>query len=332
MMQFLSVDQLATFLEDSFGKKKIEIKPLKGGLLNQNSLLTVAGKRYVLKVYRTEMTKEKVTEMHHLLKFISNYPIPVTLPISTVAIEDHVTALYPFVLGEHPPRYRNNHIRIKAMGDMLGQIHRALDDYRPKKEKPTAKRLIEAWQPNRSIEEIKFLRKELNSHPASVRKEINKVLDTYEKIYNEEGWDGDEFLDLPIRFCHGDYHMMNILMHGSHKVTAILDWEKANWDFRGKEIMRSIIFNCRKNSRELGWPSVETYLKTYKKHASLSDLDRSLAFESGLRNVVFSFWAIKQYLSGHKHFRLNILRRVAMMKGLVEHRKEYGEQISNMLK
>lgn len=298
--------------------------------MNQNSLLTAGGKKYVLKVYRDEMTEAKVAEMHRLMKFASNHDVPVALPVAATTIHGYVTALYPFATGEHPPRYRNNHVRIEAMGEMLGRIHLVLDSYQTKTEKPTHKELTKSWQLNRALEEIEILREELKSHSASVRKEINGVLDAYERIYGEEDWSSDEFLDLPIRFCHGDYHIMNLLMCDS-KITAVLDWEKAGWDFRGREIMRSIIFNCRKTSQELNWSSVEAYLRAYRKHASISDLDGRLAFECGLRNVVFGFWAIKQYLAGHKHFRSNIMRRVAMMEGLTKYRKDYAERIAEVL-
>lgn len=299
--------------------------------MNQNSLLLVGRKKYVLKVYRDEMTETKVEEMHRLMKFVSTSNIPVALPVVTATINRYVTALYPFATGEHPPRYRNNHVRIESMGQMLGWIHLVLNRYQPKTEKLTHRELIKAWQLGRALEEIKFLREEVKKYSASVKKEMNGVLDVYERIYHEQDWRSHEFLNLPIEFCHGDYHIMNLLMRDS-KIAAVLDWEKAGWDFRGREIMRSIIFNCRKTSSELSWPSVAIYLNGYRKHASISDLDRRLAFECGLRNVVFGFWGIKQYLAGHKHFRSNIMRRVAMMEGLTKHRKEYAERIAGMLK
>lgn len=331
MLHFLSPDRLAPFLKDSFGTKKFKLEPLRGGLLNQNSLLTVGTKRYVLKVYREEMDEAKVGEMHRLMKFASSHDVPVTLPIATAMIDGHVAATYPFATGEHPPRYRNNHARIQAMGETLGRIHSVLDRYQPNTKIPTHTELTKGWQPNRAVDEITILRNELKQQSLSVRKETSTVLDTYERILTNEDWNNDDFQQLPIRFCHGDYHIMNILMRGS-TITAVLDWEKAGWNFRGREIMRSVIFNCRKTSQELNWPSVAIYLKAYRTHTSISDLDGQLAFECGLRNIVFSFWAIKQYLAGHKHFRSNIIRRVAMMEGLIKQRAEYAERIAEMLR
>lgn len=330
MISFLSQDQLEPFLKDSFGTKKYKTEPLRGGLLNQNSLITFDGGKCVLKVYRNEMTETKVKEMHRLMEFVSRRHIPVTTPITTVSLNKYIVALYPFAPGEHPPRFRNSRVRIEAMGEMLGKIHLTLGSYQPKTKQPSNKELLKAWDIRPAMEEILQLEENIKKHPISIRKEVNKILDTYKKIYNREGWDNKNFLNLPIQLCHGDYHIMNLLMQ-KQKITAILDWEKAGWDFRSKEIMRSIIFNCRKNSSELNWPSVTVYLKAYRKYISMTDLERQLTFECGLRNIVFGFWAIKQYLAGQKQFRLNIIRRVAMMEGLIKQRKEYAARIAELL-
>ena len=329
-MNFLPIHRIELFLHESFGFGKMKSEPLRGGLLNQNLLISVSEKKFVLKVYRKEMTEEKVLRMHELMSFVSGQGIPVTLPIATKRIDGFVTAIYPFSSAEHPPRYKNSHASIRAMGDMLGRIHVVLDQYQTDVPKSTPKELMKAWEVDSSLKEILSLRENLKDVLPSMKKEINHVLDVYEKILTKEEWNSHFFSDLPIRYCHGDYHIMNILMHGS-TINTVLDWEKAGWDFRSKELMRSVIYNCRKTSGELSWPLVETYLKAYRMHVSVSDLERELVFECGLRKMVFSFWAIKQYIAGHKNFRLNVLRRVAMVQGLTSHRQEYAERIAQLL-
>lgn len=330
MLSYLTLKELQPFLHRFFGSEKYTIRPIRYGLLNQNLAISSGRKKYVLKAYRPELSESEVDEIHALMKFVSHHEIPATLPLAETKIKGYVTVMYPFVQGEHPARYRNPSARMASMGEMLGLIHSSLDDYQPSGKKPGHSELIKSWQPKKSLTEIRDLRKLIKDKPVAVRREMSGILDAHEKAISEENWDSEPFLQLPLRYLHGDYHTRNILMKQS-KITAVLDWEKANWGFRGQEIMRSIIFNCRRTSSELSWSAIEIYLKGYRKHASLNQLERELAFEAGSRNVVFGFWAMKQYLDGRKELRSNVLRRVVMMKDLVKHRKEYAERISDLI-
>lgn len=195
---------------------------------------------------------------------------------------------------------------------------------------PSIEEVTKSFEPRSSLKEICDLRRQLIGQPSAVKREFNTVLDTYEEIISSQTWDIAPFSKLPIRFIHGDYHMQNLLMKGNEIVT-VLDWEKCGWSFRGKEIMRSIIHNCRKTASELSWPLIETYLRAYRQHATLSPVEASLTFECGYRPVVFGFWAIKQYLLGHKHFRQNILRRKQILQVCTDHRVEYAERIAQLL-
>ncbi|MSR85450.1 hypothetical protein EXS71_03405 [Candidatus Uhrbacteria bacterium] len=330
MPSFLLPTELQPVLQDFFGKKKIKTKILRGGLLNQNEWLSVDGEKYVLKIYRLEMTEEKVKETHRLMKFVANHDIPVSLPIKTVMSDGYVIALYPFISGEHPLRYKNTHIRMHKMGMMLGKIHSMLDTFSFKGKKPVYKKLC-SWRADYALDRIRGFRQALFDHPASFRKELTKILDVHEQTILQQNWSMKGFDHLPIRLNEGDFHTKNILMHGS-QITAVLDWEKAEWGFRGFEVMRSTIFNCRKSATELSWPHIKSYLQGYKIFGRLNDLERELAFECGYRNMVFSFWAIEQYLLGDKRFRDHIIRRISSIKTLTKHRTEYAKRIPELLR
>lgn len=330
MISFIEESKLDSFVCTFARQKTWKLQPLKGGLLNQNYILAIGTKNYVLKVYRPEMTESKVKEMFSVMKFAADHSLPVVCSLDETIIDGHTVAIYPFVEGVHPSRYRNTHARIRSMGAMLGKIHTTLDSYKPITPAPTWDKISKFLEPNRSIEQIGDLRGQLSGHLPAVKRELTAVLDTYENVIDSQTWDIGAFAKLPIRFIHGDYHMQNVLMKGNMIVT-ILDWEKSEWHFRDFEIMRSIIHNCHKTAGELDWSLIEEYLQGYRQYATVSRAEAELAFECGYRPIVFSFWTIKQYLAGHNNFRQSIIRRKKILQLLTKHRVEYAERIKDLL-
>lgn len=330
MPQFLPPSEIDRVLDRVFKQTPWRRTVLKGGLLNQNFLVSAGRERFVLKVYRAEMPASRVAEMHRLMAFVAKRGIPVPLPVVTSLVGGAVVALYPFVVGEHPPRYRGPRTRIRAMGEMLGRIHGILDGYVPAEPKRLPEQIAAAWDPKKAVAEIETLRESLRTEDVSIRREIGDVLRRHERLISKHGWDDAPFRDVPVQYCHGDFHTMNLLMRGD-RVTAVLDWEKAGWGFRGAEYMRSVIFNCRKSSKELDWGRIQAYAEGYRMEAQLDAANASVAFETGVRSVVFGFWAVKQYLAGERHLRVNVLRRAAMAEWLVAHRAEGAERMAGML-
>ncbi len=331
MLSFLSTSQIEPFLRDFFGHVTIQREVLPRGLLNQNSLLTVGDRKFVLKVYRRDMPLVKVETTHRVMEFVSGYNIPIALPLVTQMIEEHVVVLYPFIVGVHPAFYRNSFVRLGNMGEMLGRIHEVLDLYRSDLEKPLYEKLTGSWDVPKAIEKIDLIRESLKQYPKSVQEKVGHILQTLEQLISDQTWEIEPFLQLPIRFIQGDFHAANILMRGS-EIVSVLDWEKTGWNFRGFELMRSVLFNCRRTVSELSWPHVETYLKAYREHGQLNELEKELVFECGLRNFLFSFWAIEQYLGGRKELWPNIVRRMRMAENLVKCRVEYAEKVAGFLR
>ena len=330
MIKFIDEHKLKPFIYKFVGRNKWALKLLKGGLLNQNYILIVGSKKFVLKVYRPEVTVEKAKEMFGIMRFILKHGIPAVLPIDSTIIEGFTVSIFPFINAEHPPRYKNSHGRIKNMGIMLGKIHSVLGEYKTTAPIPSLEKLTRPLEPRNSLSEIKDLRKRLRTLPKTNRRELMSVLDTYEDIISTEAWGNVAFDKLPVHYIHGDYHINNLFTK-DNKVIAIIDWEKSKQSYRAYEIMRSVIFNCRKSAGEFSWPLIEEYLKAYTSQIKITDIEAEYAFECGYRAVVFGFWAIRQYLAGHKHFRTNILKRKKIIQLMTKHRAEYSERIAGLL-
>ncbi len=331
MIEFVSQRAVSDWLQDHVAKSKVVLKPLTGGLLNQNLLADVGDSRVVVKVYDVMMDTVKVKELHRMLAHAVKDGIPVAQPILEGKIDRHVVAVYPFINGKHPPRYRNTQSRIRTMGAMLGKIDTSLESFHSKVEQTDRAKLLLRINPERFLSEIKDVRASLRGKPSSLQRIVRENLDRLQRIAETHDWLEQGMDKLPLRMCHGDYHIKNVLMRGE-EITAVLDWDKAGKDWRGFEIMRSVMFNCRRDDSHLSWPLVETYLKSYKRHApALSELEKVLVFECGFRRALFSLWSVKQYIAGEQSVVSNFIRRVHLFQSLAEHRAEYAERIAKLL-
>ncbi len=329
MRNFVSIDKIRPIIRETLGSSFV-LKPLVGGLLNQNFIVATSSTKFVFKVYRPEMATEKVDEMHRIMSHCSRRDIPLAFPIATYRVADHVAALYPYIEGENVTRFGNAIKTVGLMGEMLGRVDKALDSFRSAVSKPPSIELA-TWDPAKTIEEIVQIRRAAKYSRGEAREIVEQAIVIYEDIIAQGDWDKTRFAKLPVKLCHNDFHTNNVLMR-DNKLVAVLDWEKAGWDWRAFEIMRSITFNCRKSDRELDWNLVRAYIHGYRKHHFLTALERELAFDTGVFKMFFSLWTIKQYLAGQKELKANILRRARLLPYLFKHRSEFTERIAELLK
>lgn len=328
MITFLKKNDYIPVLMNFLDRRPDRIKNISTGLLNQNVLVSLGGTDFVFKIYRKEIDIKKIQEIHFIMEFAIRNGIPAPRPLQHGKLKGHVVALYPYIKGVNPDRYKNSEGRIRSMGKMLGEVQFALNKFHSKTPKPVSSSFIN-WEANSYIKKLLGISRSLARQPAQVRNFIKPVLEFYVETIQSFNWDKGSFSKLPVNMCHNDFHFANILMV-KNKITAVLDWEKAGWNWRVFEVMRSVFFNCRKSASELDWHLVKTYLSEYRKIISLTPIERELAFECGYRKYLFDYWAIKQYLSGRKELRSHILRRLTLAKTLTKNRQEYSERISEL--
>ncbi|NBS41260.1 hypothetical protein EBS80_01210 [bacterium] len=328
-MKFVATSEIRSLLRETLGPLG-SISPMTQGLLNQNlRIVTRTGAMFLFKAYRPEMPRAKVGDMHRMMAHVVQRGIPVSLPVATYAIGEHAAALYPFVEGTHPERFGKMGRPVRAMGEMLGRVDAALDSFRPAGKKPTSLE-VATWNPETMVAEMAEIRASLRGRSKLVRDEVELVLAAYEGVLPQDDWGKRRFAKLPVRVCHNDFHIKNILVRGG-AVVAVLDWEKAGWDWRGFEVFRSVMFNCRGPARGLDWKLIAPYLRGYKRFASLSVLERELAFDCGFNKAFFSLWAVKQYVAGNARVRENMLRRSRALPFLFARRGEFRERIAGLL-
>lgn len=331
MIVFLPSATLSEIVRDVLLTTNFSLAPLKGGLLNQNVLVTVFGKKYLLKVYRKEMDAQRIAEMHRVMEHVRKAGIPVPEFIKHLQRDGYEIALYTFLEGEHPSRYKNSKVRVAAMGEMLGRIQKALDTFEPSTSPATPQALVKKWHVEKFLREIEEVRSSLKNVSSQVRNLVESNLNTLETIIQSHQWPEEKFLHLPVVFAHDDFHTKNILFRGD-VIVGVLDWEKSGWNFRGGELMRSVMFNCRRVARELSWPLVETYVRTYREaYGPWSEDERWTAFDCGMRNSLFSLWAVKEYIAGHAAVKSNVTRRTLLLSSLAKNQKDYREKLAKLL-
>lgn len=329
-MKFVARQDVRALLRETLGGK-FSIVPIANGLLNQNLLVTTAaGTKFVFKAYRPEMPREKVDETHRIMEHAARRGIPVPLPIATYVVDDHVAALYLFVEGEHPSRDGVGIRRVEAMGEMIGRVERAIESFKPLAPKPPSLS-IAYWNPDVLANEMSAIRSSLRRKPRRMKEDVEQTLAAYETILSAGDWSKERFAKLPVRVCHNDFHTQNILMRGD-SVVAVLDWEKAGWDWRGYELFRSVMFNCRGGRQSLDWRLVGAYVRGCRKFVAFTALERALAFDCGFTKAFFSLWAARQYVAGHDEWRDNMFRRARALPYLFKNRAEFAQRIDNLLR
>lgn len=326
-MRFVSKTEIRSLLRETLGPIG-SMAPMTQGLLNQNLLVTTReGGKFLFKTYRLEMPRAKVEDTHRMMSHASKRGIPVSLPVATYEIGGHAAALYPFVEGTHPVRFGRR--PVGAMGEMLGRVDAALDSFRPVGQKPASLE-VARWDPDNMVSEIAEIRTSVRRKRKAVRDLMERVLSSYEGVLSQGDWDTRRFARLPVRVCHNDYHIKNMLVRDG-AVVAVLDWEKAGWDWRGFEVFRSVMFNCRGSARTLDWKLITPYLRGYTRFATMSALERELAFDCGFNKAFFSLWAARHYAAGNEQVRDNMLRRSRALPYLFKHREEFRERIAELL-
>ncbi len=330
MMTFFAQDDLNRLLAELFPNEKVKISSLDKGLLNQNLVVETKAEKLLLKIYRSEVGKQELQDMHRVMEFVDERGVPVPKLIMNTERSDRQIGLYRYLLGKNPVLYSKSILRIEAMGEMLGQIHKILDDYaRIYKPEDVTPMQAEIHKREEKVKKIQVLIEKAKQQELPHIKELIGILEERVSRLESQDWDFASFDQLPHHFVHGDFHTANILFSGNH-LAGVLDWEKAGWGGHAFEIMRSIIFNCRRTAKSLNWQNVETYVKAYKQHQSLTSAECELAFPFVFSKMMFGTWTEEEYLKGRTDVWENVLRRHEINAYLFKNQQAFTKRFAEL--
>jgi Ser/Thr protein kinase RdoA (MazF antagonist) len=331
MLTFIEAPEIQELIKAFFSSKRFSWKSLDQGLLNQNLVVESQAEKYLLKIYRSEITDEELRDMHQVMEFVEKQGIPVPKLLNfQQMIGGQRAGLYTFLPGKNPSRFSSPLPRIVNMGDMLGRVHATLEDYRKQFHRQLAMNEPVLPTKEKKLEKIaKLIDKTKQDRPPH-EEELVRILTNHIDQISSRDWDMHAFDALPRHLCHGDFHTRNLLCQGS-VITGVLDWEKFGWGGHAYEVIRSIVYNCCRTPGSFNWQAVQTYIRAYKQHQTLTPLECQLAFPFVFQKLIFGTWMEEEYLKGRPEVWEKVTRRAAMNAYLFKHEQRIAERIQALL-
>lgn len=329
MHQFLSVEDIHLLLRTWFPKGYRYI-PLEKGLLNQNGIVREGSRTFLLKVYRPDMTQTHLHDVHAVMRVMLQNGVPVTHEEREASVQGAHVVLYAYLPGMNPGLYPRSLGRVHAMGDMLGRIHSILLQHQQQLAVDPLMEWRNLKSPEDELSALALLMEDVRRKKPAHTDELLSILDEHRSWIESHAWDIARFASLPAQLCHGDYHTKNILFQNA-TLTGVLDWEKYGWGTQVSEVMRSIVFNCRRSPSALHWSAVKAYVQAYRQHKTFSQEEARLAFPFVFQKMLFGTWAEKQYLAGDARLWSNVIRRQAINRYFVKEERRISARIEDLL-
>lgn len=216
------------------------------GVLNDTRLLESERGRYALRRYR-HRDATKIARELRIISFAQARAVPAVGPLPLpdgsyiLDFANSYYALFPWIEGRQPAAGQLTRMDAAGMGDMLGRVQAALSLY------PATDRWggrLAPWSQQSSIAEGRALQRYISTLPEQTEREAHALamIDFQLQMLRTPSV-GPETLDgVPWQLVHGDFHEGNILFDFQGKVSAVLDWEKAEVQPRAWEILRCLNF------------------------------------------------------------------------------------------
>lgn len=229
-------------------------KRVMAGRRSRNVIVPTDAGRKVLRQYRSGWPLATIASEHSILARLAelDFPAPRLVPTAagqTWVAADQNYALFDYIdgtsmVGRHLSNARRNKLRFTA-GQLLGQLHRALDGFLPKGEHhlgfhayDQARRRDLAWY-DETITKLKTKSAALTAEPQSddARWLIQHADELQERISDLRRRLQD--VELPRTVIHGDFGLHNTLFHADGSAT-LLDFELARLEWRLSDLVMYI--------------------------------------------------------------------------------------------
>lgn len=303
------------------------------GLLTENHFLTEGDKKYFLKKYRFDNSKE-IEEIHLVKKYFANGGIPVILPIlnkeqnTFFAFENKYFALFPFVEGRQLELDSLTDTAIISLGEMLGKIHLL-----GKEAKLSITDDFGAWNKEKMLSKFDNIitiihqQKELNDFDKLALEDlkIRRILIESNSINFEDlGFKNDHLIQ-------GDYLTGNVFFDNDDHVSSVFDFEKARYAPRVFEVIRALIhifFDKDFNLENI--TKAKLYLNSYLNIYPLSRDEIKRGFKLFYLKMLHSSWIPgEHYLKNNYRVDHLLAGNLERIKYLSEHLEELENKLLN---
>lgn len=189
----------------------LRVEPLEAGSVNSSFFFDTEKGSYFLRIYEEQKT-DGVAYEWALLDHLRERGIPIAAriagpPPGELCVDGKPTAVFERATGRALCAARLAPVHVRAVGEALGQVHRAVEDFGWRRDGRFGSAGLEA----RLERAERAQRPELEHDLRRLREALDHVRFV-------------ETADLPRGTCHGDLFKDNILFRDD-AVEAILDWE-----------------------------------------------------------------------------------------------------------
>jgi homoserine kinase type II len=257
----MTSEKIKIFLQEQYGKKALEIKKFKAGVLNDNYLVKTEKGNYVFRIYNFK-NKEQVGFEAELLEFLkkNNFLSPKLLADNYNELisnfDNKPCIFYEFIEGE---QLKNITPEIMGqIGEVMAKLHNLSKNFQPLIKKST-------WEP----------------------KELKKIAaENKDKMLNSGFPRGKELMDfteaelakysfpetLPKGITHQDIKPENIIVK-DNKIAGIVDFDNSYIGAFLHDITTTIIWTCFENNN-LNESLMKELLKGYEKERKLTEEEK----------------------------------------------------------
>jgi len=258
-------EKIKNFIQEQYGKKALEIKKFKAGVLNDNYLIKTEKGNYVFRIYNFK-NKEQVGFEAELLEFLKkkNFPSPKLLADNHNELisnfDNKPCIFYEFIEGE---RLKNITAAIMGqIGKIMAKLHNLSKNFQPLIKKPT-------WEPK----ELRKIAAENKDKMLAIGFPRAKELMDFTEIELAK-YSFPE--NLPKGITHQDIKPENIIVK-SNKIAGIVDFDNSYIGAFLHDITTTIIWTCFKNNK-LDKNLMTELLNGYEKERKLTDVEKKYLY------------------------------------------------------
>ncbi len=278
-----------------------EPRPLTLSVINANYRVETASGPVMMRAHKDSMPRERIELEHKGMRWAGERGLPTNPPVAdgdgetVFEIDGRFWAVFPWIEGHSLLRRTVTPDEAELLGGWHAQSHTVLREY-PVEGLHRNSEL--SWSTEKSLADLRQIAAAIEAveRPTEAhRQHAGWVAAQIEMLETEELRPPEAFAELAVQACHGDFHERNVMVDGSNRLLAVIDWERFCLSVPAVEVVRAVTF-------ALLWdpPQLERYLRGYGAVAKLERRSIRPSVELWWQSSVHNTWAYRDgYIRGN---------------------------------
>jgi homoserine kinase type II len=311
-----------------------ELTVLTAGLMNRNWAVTCGDARYALKQI-LDVDAEQARRQHTAVTALADAGLPVAVPLASpggatvVETAGAIWSLAPWIEGEAHPARAWTPVQATVVGELLGELHQALDVCMPAVATVVDAPVTELAKAAARISDYQARiaglpeRDGFDDAAAVALGERAVLLERFADQRPRQGKSG------PAGWTHGDFHDLNLLWRDGC-ISAVLDWDRLGVRAYAAEVVRSatLMFGLG-DERGLDLELVAAFAVGYRKAMGLGPEPLADAAERLWWERICDVWQLRRhYESDDTSCDHLFISASALIAWWCEHRGEVTEALT----